>query len=320
MHEIRSPIDGKHLGSVKLASSGDVDSVVQKAHEAFLHWRLVPAPVRGEFVRRIGELARQRKAELAALLTNEVGKITQESLGEIQEFIDVCDFAVGLSRNLHGYTIPSERPAHRMMEQWHPLGAIGVISAFNFPVAVWAWNAMLAFVCGDPVVWKPSEKAPLCALACQKIVEEVAKDFPQAKGLALSQVIVGLAGVGEAIAAHPKLPLISATGSTRMGVAVAQTVAKRLGRCLLELGGNNGMIVTESADLELATRAIVFAAVGTAGQRCTTLRRLIVHKSRKNELVERLKKIYGTSDDRRPARGGESRWSAHRRSGADGDG
>jgi aldehyde dehydrogenase (NAD+) len=180
-----------------------------------------------------------------------------------------------------------------MMEQWHPLGAIGMITAFNFPVAVWAWNAMLAFVCGDSVVWKPSEKAPLCALACQKLVEEVAGSFPEAKGLALSQVTVGLAAVGEAIAAHPKLPLISATGSTRMGIAVAQTVSKRLGRCLLELGGNNGMIVTESADLELATRAIVFAAVGTAGQRCTTLRRLVVHKSRKTELVERLKKIYG---------------------------
>jgi aldehyde dehydrogenase (NAD+) len=293
MREIRSPIDGTLLGSVKLTSAADVDGVVARAHDAFLRWRIVPAPVRGEFVRRIGELARKRKNELAALLTNEVGKITQESLGEIQEFIDVCDFAVGLSRSLHGYTIPSERPQHRMMEQWHPLGAIGMITAFNFPVAVWAWNAMLAFVCGDSVVWKPSEKAPLCALACQKLVEEVAGSFPEAKGLALSQVTVGLAAVGEAIAAHPKLPLISATGSTRMGIAVAQTVSKRLGRCLLELGGNNGMIVTESADLELATRAIVFAAVGTAGQRCTTLRRLVVHKSRKTELVERLKKIYG---------------------------
>lgn len=294
-----SPIDGEELISLKLATAADVDAAVTAATQAFKSWRLVPAPVRGEFVRKIAEKARHRKAELGALLSREVGKTIQEALGEIQEWIDVCDFAVGLSRQLHGLTISSERPGHRMMEQWHPLGPIGVITAFNFPVAVWAWNAMLAFVCGDSVVWKPSEKAPLCALACQNLVSEVQSEFDykisdgtNVKDLALSSVVVGLVDVGEALAASPALPLISATGSTRMGVAVAQTVAKRLGRSLLELGGNNAMIVAPSADLELATRAIVFAAVGTAGQRCTTLRRLIVHNSHREQLVERLKKVY----------------------------
>ena len=269
--EVRSPIDGEQLASLHIAKVEDVEAVVQAASQAFSSWRLVPAPLRGEFVRLIAQKARQRKAELAELLSTEVGKTIQEAQGEIQEWIDVCDFAVGLSRQLHGLTIASERPGHRMMEQWHPLGPIGVITAFNFPVAVWAWNAMLAFVCGDSVVWKPSEKAPLCALACHSLVTEVAEEFDAATGgkfaikeLALSNVIVGLADVGEALAASPQLPLISATGSTRMGIAVAQTVGKRLGRSLLELGGNNAMIVTPSADLELAVRAIVFAAAGTA--------------------------------------------------------
>lgn len=299
MLKVKSPIDGAELGSLPLAVAADVPAVILAAKEGFLTWRNVPAPVRGEFVRRIGEKARQQKAALADLLSNEVGKTTQEALGEIQEWIDVCDFAVGLSRQLHGLTIASERPGHRMMEQWLPLGPIGVISAFNFPVAVWAWNAMLAFVCGDSVVWKPSEKAPLCALACHSIVTEVAAEFEanltggkSIKDLALSSVLVGMADVGEALSASPHVPLISATGSTRMGIAVAQTVAKRLGRSLLELGGNNAMVVAPSANLEMALRAIVFAAVGTAGQRCTTLRRLIVHSSQKAALVERLKKIY----------------------------
>lgn len=294
--EVHSPIDGSLLGSLKLAGAADVPAVIAASKEAFRSWRVVPAPVRGEFVRRIGEKARERKAELAEILSNEVGKTTQEALGEIQEFIDVCDFAVGLSRQLHGLTIASERPGHRMMEQWHPLGPVAVITAFNFPVAVWAWNAMLAFVCGDTVIWKPSEKAPLCAIACQQLVNEVAAEFSGAdiKNLPLSSVIVGMADVGEALSSSGDIPLVSATGSTRMGIAVAQTVAKRLGRSLLELGGNNAMIVASTADLDMAVRAIVFAAVGTAGQRCTTLRRLIVHKSQYAALVEKLKKIYST--------------------------
>lgn len=292
--EVHSPIDGALLGSVNLASASDVPAVIKAAKDAFRVWRVVPAPVRGEFVRRIGERARAKKAELAAILSNEVGKTTQEALGEIQEFIDVCDFAVGLSRQLHGLTIASERPGHRMMEQWQPLGVCGVITAFNFPVAVWAWNTMLALVCGDTVVWKPSEKAPLCAIACQQLVNEVAAEFESAdiKNVALSSVVIGLADVGEALAASQDIPLVSATGSTRMGIAVAQTVAARLGRSLLELGGNNAMIVAPTADLEMAVRAIVFAAVGTAGQRCTTLRRLIVHKTKYDEIVAKLKKIY----------------------------
>jgi aldehyde dehydrogenase (NAD+) len=290
--EVRSPIDHAILGKVTLATSGDVEPIVARAHEAFLKWRVVPAPVRGELVRRIGQKVREKKEELAAVVCNEAGKITSEALGEVQEWIDICDFAVGLSRQLHGLTIASERPSHRMMEQWHPMGVVGCITAFNFPMAVWAWNAMLAFVCGDPVIWKPSEKTPLCALAAHQMVTEAARDFEPAKGLALSSLLIGKADVGEALAAHPLIPLVSATGSTRMGIEVAKTVAGRLGRSLLELGGNNAMIVTPTAEIELATRAIVFSAVGTAGQRCTTLRRLICHKSRTKDLVARLKKIY----------------------------
>jgi aldehyde dehydrogenase (NAD+) len=289
----RSPIDGSTLATIAAGEAADVAAAVSAAHEAFLAWRLRPAPQRGEFVRRIGNRLRERKQDLARLVTLEAGKINSEALGEVQEMIDICDFAVGLSRQLHGLTIASERPQHRMMEQWHPLGAIGVITAFNFPVAVWAWNAMLAFVCGDTVVWKPSEKTPLTALATQRIVQDVVTasrdlDVPAA----VASVVLGDGiQVGEPLVADVRLPLISATGSVRMGRQVAQRVAGRLGRCLLELGGNNGMILAPSADLELATRAITFAAFGTAGQRCTTLRRLIVHETLTQKAVERLARI-----------------------------
>jgi aldehyde dehydrogenase (NAD+) len=286
--KVRSPIDGSTLAAVRTVSPQDVQTVIDRAAEAFKTWRLVPAPVRGEFVRRIGNKLRERKTELAGLITCEAGKIIQESLGEVQEMIDICDFAVGLSRQLYGLTIATERPGHRMMEQWLPLGPIGVISAFNFPVAVWAWNAMIALVCGDTVVWKPSEKTPLTALAAQQIVAEVMRQMPEVPD-GVSSVIVGDGpSTGELLASSEKLPLISATGSVRMGRAVAQTVAKRLGRCLLELGGNNAMILTPSADLELAVQAITFAAAGTCGQRCTTLRRLIVHNSIRQSVTERL--------------------------------
>jgi aldehyde dehydrogenase (NAD+) len=287
----RSPIDGSQLATLTAATASDLPRVLTAASEAFQVWRIVPAPLRGEFVRRVGNRFRDFKTELAELISWEAGKITQESLGEVQEVIDICDFAVGLSRQLHGLTIASERPLHRLAEQWHPLGPIGVITAFNFPMAVWAWNAALAWVCGDPIIWKPSEKTPLCALACQSVVAQVAREMPQVPP-AVSSVVVGMRDVGEALADSHQLPLISATGSTAMGRAVAQRVAARLGRTLLELGGNNGMIVTPSADLELTSRAIVFSAVGTCGQRCTTLRRLIVHESLADELVRRLNSIY----------------------------
>jgi aldehyde dehydrogenase (NAD+) len=299
---VRTPIDGSTLATINCATAADVDQASQAAHQAFLQWRLVPAPQRGEVVRRFGVKLRERKAALAELVTLEVGKITQESLGEVQEMIDICDFAVGLSRQLYGLTIASERPAHRMMEQWHPLGAIGIITAFNFPVAVWAWNAMLALVCGDTLVWKPSEKTPLTAIACHQILLETLQEFPQYPST-ISNLIIGTSDVGQRLAASPLLPLISATGSTRMGQSVAKTVAERLGRSLLELGGNNAMILAPTADLNLATRAIVFAAAGTAGQRCTTLRRLIVHNSIKPRIIERLSNIYANlpiGDPRKP--------------------
>lgn len=288
----RSPIDGSTLTMFTDASAADVPCVLEAATAAFRTWRSVPAPQRGEFVRRVGNRFREWKADLAAIITAEAGKITQEALGEVQEVIDICDFAVGLSRQLYGLTIATERPGHRLAEQWHPLGPVGVITAFNFPMAVWAWNAAIAWVCGDPVVWKPSEKTPLCAIACQAVVASVLREMPNVPP-AVSCVLIGSgANVGEAMASSESLPLISATGSTTMGRAVAQRVAARLGRSLLELGGNNGMIVTPSADLELTTRAIVFSAVGTCGQRCTTLRRLIVHESIADDLVRRLKVIY----------------------------
>jgi aldehyde dehydrogenase (NAD+) len=289
---VRSPVDGRILADVPTRSPEDIASIIHSSAKAFAKWRLVPAPVRGQFVRCVGDLIRKRKKELADFVTLEAGKTSAEALGEVQEMIDIADFAVGLSRQLHGLTIASERPGHRMMEQWHPLGPIGVITAFNFPMAVWAWNAMIAWVCGDCVVWKPSEKTPLCAVACQAIVSD-AVHLIAGIPWAISTVLIGDRALGQTMAASEELPLISATGSTRMGRAVAETVAKRLGRTLLELGGNNGMILAPSADLDLATRAIVFAAAGTAGQRCTTLRRLIVHRSVAGEMARRLTVVYG---------------------------
>ncbi|WP_137936215.1 aldehyde dehydrogenase family protein [Chitinivorax sp. B] len=290
---LRSPIDHASLGSYVNAPAAITEQAIKEAHAAFLKWRTVPAPRRGELVRLIGEKVRAKKKELAQVITLEAGKIVAEAEGEVQEWIDICDFAVGLSRQLHGLSIVSERPEHRMMEQWHPLGTVGIITAFNFPQAVWAWNAMLAFVCGDPVVWKPSEKAPLCALAIQSVVDEVIANFDGAPR-GLSQIVIGEVDTGKQMAESSLLPLVSATGSVRMGKAVAATVGGRLGRSLLELGGNNAMIVTETADLELALRAIVFSAAGTAGQRCTTLRRLIVQESVVEKLIPRIAKAYGT--------------------------
>jgi aldehyde dehydrogenase (NAD+) len=289
--ESRSPIDGGLIGGVAPASAADVGAAVGRAREAFLAWRNVPAPRRGELVRLFGELLRAEKAALGRLVSLEAGKILQEGLGEVQEMIDICDFAVGLSRQLYGLTIATERPGHRMMETWHPLGVVGVISAFNFPVAVWAWNACLAFVCGNSVVWKPSEKTPLTAVAVQALFERAAARFGEAPA-DLSQVVQGAREAGEALVDDPRVALVSATGSTRMGREVAPRVAARFGRSLLELGGNNGMVVAPSADLALAERAITFSAVGTAGQRCTTLRRLFVHAEIYDALLPRLKQIW----------------------------
>jgi aldehyde dehydrogenase (NAD+) len=283
-----SPIDGKPIGSV---TTGDPDRAAARATEAFLRWRTVPAPRRGELVRLLGERLREAKPLLAKLITLESGKILQESLGEVQEMIDICDFAVGLSRQLYGLTIASERPDHRMMEQWHPLGPVLVISAFNFPVAVWAWNAALALVCGNPVIWKPSEKTPLCAEAVMALVRRAVERFGDAPD-GLVQLVQGEREIGEALVDDPRISLVSATGSTAMGRAVGPRVAQRFGRVLLELGGNNAMIVCPSADLELAARAILFSAAGTAGQRCTTLRRLIVHESVADQLVTRIRNLF----------------------------
>jgi aldehyde dehydrogenase (NAD+) len=287
----RSPIDGRAIGGVAPAAPADVAAAVERAHDAFLTWRNVPPPRRGELVRLFGEALREEKEALARLVSLEAGKILQEGLGEVQEMIDICDFAVGLSRQLYGLTIATERPGHRMMETWHPLGVVGVISAFNFPVAVWAWNACLAFVCGDAVLWKPSEKTPLTAAAVQALFERAAARFGEAPAF-LSQLVQGARETGEALVDHPKVALVSATGSTRMGRIVAPRVAARFGRVLLELGGNNGMVVAPTADLPLAERAIAFAAVGTAGQRCTTLRRLFVHAEIYDRLVPRLKQVW----------------------------
>ena len=289
---VRSPIDGAVLGHVRSDTAAELEAKIAASVEAFRSWRDVPAPRRGELIRLFGEELRGSKQALGRLVTLEAGKIVQEGLGEVQEMIDICDFAVGLSRQLYGLTIASERPGHRMMETWHPLGPVGVISAFNFPVAVWAWNAALAIVCGDSVIWKPSEKTPLTAMATQKLFERALARFGDAPA-GLSQVIQGGRTTGEQLAADTRVPLVSATGSTRMGKALAPVVAARLGRTILELGGNNAMIVTPSADLKLAERAITFAAVGTAGQRCTTLRRAIVHESIAAQLVARLKSVYG---------------------------
>ena len=290
---VRSPINGLEIARLKSDDAAAVAAKVGRAAEAFRSWRMVPAPRRGELIRLFGEELRAHKDALGRLVSIEAGKILQEGLGEVQEMIDICDFAVGLSRQLYGLTIASERPGHRMMETWHPLGVVGVISAFNFPVAVWSWNTCLALVCGDSVVWKPSDKTPLTALACAEIFAKAVKRFGEApKGLL--EVLYGGKEVGEVLTDDPRVALVSATGSTRMGREVGPRVMQRFGRVLLELGGNNGMIVCPSADLELAVRAIAFSAVGTAGQRCTTLRRLFVHESVYDKLVPRLKKIYGS--------------------------
>ncbi|UDF35829.1 UNVERIFIED_ORG: aldehyde dehydrogenase family protein [Shinella sp. XGS7] len=284
---VRSPIDGAQIGAVPEASAADMRAAIGRAHSAFLQWRLVPAPKRGELVRLLGEELRASKADLGRLVSIEAGKITSEGLGEVQEMIDICDFAVGLSRQLYGLTIATERPGHRMMETWHPLGVVGIISAFNFPVAVWSWNAALALVAGNSIVWKPSEKTPLTALASQAIFERALARFGEAPAN-LSQVLIGDRAIGEALVDNHKVALVSATGSTRMGKEVGPRLAKRFARSILELGGNNAGIVCPSADLDMALRAIAFGAMGTAGQRCTTLRRLIAHESIHDELVARL--------------------------------
>ncbi|MEZ5670317.1 MAG: aldehyde dehydrogenase family protein [Alphaproteobacteria bacterium] len=290
--EVRTPIDGSVIGSVAVDAPDAVDRKIERAGAAFAAWRQVPAPRRGELIRLFGDELRAHKAELGALVTVEAGKIAEEGRGEVQEMIDICDFAVGLSRQLYGLTIASERPGHALRETWHPLGPIAVISAFNFPVAVWSWNFALAIVCGDPVIWKPSEKTPLTALACQTLFTRATARFDGAPS-GLSQLAIGGREVGQQLAGDARLPLVSATGSCRMGRELGPTVAGRFGRALLELGGNNAMIVAPSADLDLAVRAIVFSAAGTAGQRCTTLRRLIVHDDVYDSLIGRLKAAYG---------------------------
>ena len=285
-----SPVDGKLIAEVTAADKNNYDAVLNKAQEAFAAWRLWPAPKRGEVVRQISEALRSNKEALGKLVSYEMGKSLQEGMGEVQEMIDICDFAVGLSRQLHGLTMHSERPGHRMYEQYHPLGIVGVISAFNFPVAVWSWNAALAWICGDVCVWKPSEKTPLCAIACQHIIESVFKKNKVPEGV--SNIIVGGKAVGEWMSNDTRIPLISATGSTRMGKAVGKAVGERLGRSLLELGGNNAIIITKDADLDMSLIGAVFGAVGTAGQRCTSTRRLIIHESVYNKFKEKLVHAY----------------------------
>ncbi|WP_210521031.1 L-piperidine-6-carboxylate dehydrogenase [Hymenobacter terricola] len=287
---INAPADGRRIASVAFATAADYDAVVKTAEEAYKTWRLVPAPKRGEIVRQIGNKLREFKEPLGKLVSAEMGKILQEGLGEVQEMIDICDFAVGLSRQLHGFTMHSERPAHRMYDQYQPLGIVGIISAFNFPVAVWSWNAMLAAVCGDVSIWKPSEKTPLTAVAVQHIIRDVLAENDIAEGV--FNLIVGDAQIGAAMAADKRVPLVSATGSTRMGRKVGEVVGARLGRALLELGGNNAIIVTKNADLNIAIRAIVFGAVGTAGQRCTSTRRVIIEDSIFEDVKNRLLAIY----------------------------
>jgi len=290
---VRSPIDGSLLAAVPEMEPSEVAAAIDRAHQAFLAWRSVPAPRRGELVRLLGEELRANKEALGRLVSIEVGKVVSEGLGEVQEMIDICDLAVGLSRQLYGLTMGSERPDHRLMEQWHPAGVVGVISAFNFPVAVWSWNAALALVCGDAVAWKPSEKTPLTAIATQALFERAAARFGDAPD-GLSVLLLGGREVGAAMVDDPRVPVVSATGSTAMGRVVGQRVAARFGRAILELGGNNATIVTASADLDLALRAIAFGAMGTAGQRCTTLRRLIVQDEVYDRLVPRLQQVYAS--------------------------
>jgi aldehyde dehydrogenase (NAD+) len=289
--EVISPIDGRTIARVNQVTPDEYDAIVARAAEAFVQWRLVPAPQRGELVRRLGVALRDYKAELGALVTLEMGKIRAEGEGEVQEMIDICDFATGLSRQLYGLTMHSERPGHRMYEQWHPLGVVAVISAFNFPVAVWSWNAAIAAVCGDVTLWKPSSKTPLTGIACTKIAEQVCKDSDVDPAI-FSLVIGRGSTIGEKLIADRRIPLVSATGSCRMGYRIGEVVGQRLGRTILELGGNNAIIVTPEADPEMATRAIVFGAVGTAGQRCTSTRRIIVHQSIKQALVDKLVAAY----------------------------
>jgi aldehyde dehydrogenase (NAD+) len=294
---VHSPITGEEIGRPREDSPEAAKAAIETAHAAFLQWRLVPAPKRGELIRLLGEELRATKAALGRLVSIEVGKIVSEGLGEVQEMIDICDFAVGLSRQLYGLTIATERSEHRMMETWHPLGVTGIISAFNFPVAVWSWNAALALVCGNSVVWKPSEKTPMTALATQAIFEKALARFVAEGGNApagLFALLVGRRDIGEVLVDHPNVPLVSATGSTAMGRIVGPRLARRFARAILELGGNNAAIVTPSADLDLTLRGIAFAAMGTAGQRCTSLRRLFVHASVYDQLLPRLRKAYGS--------------------------
>lgn len=288
--QVHSPVDGSLLATLHTISQKDYEEIATEAQKAFQHWRTVPAPVRGQIVREIGEELRKYKTPLGKLVTLEMGKILQEGLGEVQEMIDVCDFATGLSRQLYGLTMHSERPSHRMYEQWHPIGIVGIISAFNFPVAVWSWNAMLAAVCGDVCIWKPSEKVPLTAIACQYITAKVLQKHNLPEGIFC--LMVGGADAGQWLTADHRVGMVSATGSVRMGKKVGEVVAARLGKALLELGGNNAIIVTPDANLEMAVRAIVFGSVGTCGQRCTSTRRLIIHEQVYDTLVERLKKAY----------------------------
>jgi aldehyde dehydrogenase (NAD+) len=285
-----SPVDGKLIASVQSTSKADYEKVVKSAQKAFQEWRLTPAPKRGEVIRQIGDQLRKYKQPLGELVSYEMGKSLQEGLGEVQEMIDICDFAVGLSRQLYGLTMHSERPGHRMYEQYHPLGIVGIISAFNFPVAVWSWNTMLAWVCGDVCIWKPSEKAPLCGVACQNIIQEVFKKNNVPEGV--SCLINGGREVGEWLSHDQRIPLISATGSTRMGKAIGAAVGERLGRSLLELGGNNAIIISEHADLDMSLIGCVFGAVGTAGQRCTSTRRLIIHEKVYKKFTEKLVNAY----------------------------
>ena len=285
-----SPVDGALIGSVTSCSKSDYDKVINTSAAAFEYWRKVPAPKRGEIVRQYGEKLRKYKQPLGELVSYEMGKSLQEGLGEVQEMIDICDFAVGLSRQLHGLTMHSERPGHRMYEQYHPLGVVGIISAFNFPVAVWCWNTALAWICGDTCIWKPSEKTPLCSVACQNIWVEVAKENNLPEGI--SCLVNGDFKVGEYLTADENIPLVSATGSTRMGRIVGQKVASRFGKSLLELGGNNAIIISESADLDITIIGALFGAVGTCGQRCTSTRRLIIHESVYDEVVSKLSNAY----------------------------
>jgi len=288
--DVTTPVDGSLLAKAHLATDSDYEEVVEAAQKAFPIWRKMPAPKRGEIVRQYGQKLRENKEALGALVSFEMGKSLQEGFGEVQEMIDICDFAVGLSRQLHGFTMHSERPSHRMYEQWHPIGIVGIISAFNFPVAVWSWNAMIAAVCGDVCIWKPSEKTPLTAIACQHIMADILRENSLPEGI--FNLLIGDYRIGERMSKDKRIPLVSATGSTRMGKKVGEAVGARLGKSLLELGGNNAVIISEHADLEIALRAVVFGAVGTCGQRCTSTRRLIIHESKYEEVKAKLMQVY----------------------------